>query len=209
MIESIIFDLDGVLFDGCELHARTFLAAVKQWNPLYHIDMAYHNEYLNGLSTRQKLSFLVQKGLIQEVDVDPIMTIKQQITAEELSNVICHSPRLQTMCIELSKSYNLFCVSNSIRSTVETCLKGLGIRPFFLDVITNEDVKNPKPDPEPYLTLFRRNRLLSARCLIVEDSPRGVASARASGGHVLQVAGPHEVTLEKIIDSIRVLNATM
>ncbi|WP_371825741.1 HAD family hydrolase [Nonomuraea turcica] len=54
-------------------------------------------------------------------------------------------------------------------------------------VITNEDTARGKPHPDPYLEAARRLGATPARCVAVEDSPVGVASAREAGCRVLVV----------------------
>ena len=62
-----------------------------------------------------------------------------------------------------------------------------------------------KPSPEPYLTAYLRFNLNANECLIVEDSVSGIASAKASGGNVLEVSDVHDVTLSKLLKRIEVI----
>src|SRR5262249_32092313 len=59
-------------------------------------------------------------------------------------------------------------------------------------IVTSDDCASAKPHPEPYLTALRALRLNPRRCLAVEDSPRGLASARAAGVPCIVV--PTELT---------------
>ncbi|MCF6471324.1 HAD family phosphatase [Nonomuraea sp. MG754425] len=77
-------------------------------------------------------------------------------------------------------------VSASPRSVVELVLPRLG-HAFDL-VIANEDTKRGKPWPDPYLEAARRLGTAPSRCVAVEDSPAGIAAARAAGCRVLTVS---------------------
>lgn len=55
--------------------------------------------------------------------------------------------------------------------------------------ITAEDVKRGKPDPEGFLLAARRLGVPIDQCLVFEDSPAGVAAAKAAGAHVAIVGG--------------------
>ena len=113
--------------------------------------------------------------------------------------------KVQHICAELkSRNYRLFCVSNSIRQTIITCLKGMDVIDYFEGIISNEDTTEAKPSPEPYLTLYRRFNLNPKECLILEDSPHGIESATKSGGNVLPVKNCNDVTLELIIQNINI-----
>ncbi|MEV4800644.1 HAD family phosphatase [Nonomuraea sp. NPDC049421] len=78
-------------------------------------------------------------------------------------------------------------VSASPRCVVELVLPRLG-HTFDL-IITDEDTERGKPWPDPYLEATRRLGASPSRCVAIEDSPTGIAAARAAGCHVL-VAGP-------------------
>lgn len=83
-------------------------------------------------------------------------------------------------------------VTSSGRPLVEVALDTLG-RDSFDVVVCGDEVDAAKPHPEPYLTAARLLGVPIARCVAIEDSPTGVASALASGAAVLAV--PAEVPL--------------
>ncbi|MGC4855417.1 HAD family hydrolase [Micromonospora sp. DT4] len=86
-------------------------------------------------------------------------------------------------------------VTSSPRALVEIALDTLG-RDNFDVVVAGDEVVAAKPHPEPYLTAARRLGAPIERCVAIEDSPTGVASALASGAAVLAV--PAEVPLPAI-----------
>jgi beta-phosphoglucomutase-like phosphatase (HAD superfamily) len=53
--------------------------------------------------------------------------------------------------------------------------------------VTGDDVTSHKPDPEPYLLAAKLLAVDPARCVALEDSPNGVASAGAAGCLVIAV----------------------
>ncbi|MEU6077268.1 HAD family phosphatase [Micromonospora sp. NPDC047074] len=83
-------------------------------------------------------------------------------------------------------------VTSSGRPLVEVALDTLG-RDSFDAVVCGDEVDAAKPHPEPYLTAARLLGVPIARCVAIEDSPTGVASALAAGAAVLAV--PAEVPL--------------
>jgi HAD superfamily hydrolase (TIGR01509 family) len=62
-----------------------------------------------------------------------------------------------------------------------------GLLDMFEAVVTRDDVVNPKPHPEPYLTAARHLRVLPANCLAIEDSHSGVRAAAAAGMQTVMV----------------------
>jgi HAD superfamily hydrolase (TIGR01509 family) len=201
MISNIIFDLDGVLFDGCDFHAETFIKALRLVRPDIEISREYHDIHLNALPTRNKLKVL---GLDADIS-EKVYTLKQEMTANNIGEYIKLDLKVQNICAELkSRNYRLFCVSNSIRQTIETCLQGMGVIDYFEGIISNQDTIEPKPSAEPYLTLYRKFNLNPKDCLILEDSPHGIESAMKSGANVLPVKNCNDVTLDLIIDTINI-----
>jgi len=113
MIKNIVFDLDGVLFDGCDLHASLFIKAVSQIKPDIILTKEYHDTILNGLPTKGKLRIL---NIVEEAT--EIYTIKQELTNAYLSTLPPSEKNIK-LCEELKHlGYDIYCVSNSIRSTI-------------------------------------------------------------------------------------------
>ena len=76
-------------------------------------------------------------------------------------------------------------VSSSYRALVDSVLAA-GVGPFEL-TLAGDEVTHAKPHPEPYLTAASRLGVDPARCVVVEDSPSGVAAAEAAGAAVVAV----------------------
>jgi HAD superfamily hydrolase (TIGR01509 family) len=76
-------------------------------------------------------------------------------------------------------------VTASSRAVMDAVLNVTGLS--FGVTVCGEDVRAPKPDPEPYLLAAARLGLPPAGCVVLEDSPTGVAAARAAGCPVIAV----------------------
>jgi HAD superfamily hydrolase (TIGR01509 family) len=86
-------------------------------------------------------------------------------------------------------------------------LTNLGILDQFDAVLTNEDVKNPKPNCEMYLRcLTLGGQIEPTQAIIFEDSPLGILAAESSGCHVIKVDSPEQLTYEFISNLICLLN---
>jgi HAD superfamily hydrolase (TIGR01509 family) len=90
-------------------------------------------------------------------------------------------------------------VTASARAIMDAVLKVTGLS--FAVTVCGEDVRRPKPDPEPYLLAAARLGVPAPGCVVLEDSPTGVAAARAAGCPVIAVPsvpvppGPGVLTL--------------
>lgn len=83
-------------------------------------------------------------------------------------------------------------VTSTERSLVETAIGGIGLD-SFVDSIAGDEVDANKPHPDPYLRAARRLGVDPRRCVAVEDSVVGVASAAGAG--CLTIAVPNHVEI--------------
>lgn len=204
MIEGVLFDFDGVLVPLVETHAHAFREALRVHGAPTHSPGGLVEAELNGLSTREKLRRLTQRGIVRADQHESIWKAKQDLTLEAIRQTV-RPDYAKTVMLETLRSigFKIACVSNSIFSTTDLALRCAEIRHLFDFVLTNEDAPRQKPYPDPYLEAFRRYGLLADRFLIVEDSPHGVESARRSGAFVLVVGSYKDVTLVRIEAAIR------
>jgi HAD superfamily hydrolase (TIGR01509 family) len=186
MIKAILFDLDGVLIDAVELHQKAFIEAVR---PYKEIDEEYHMKHLNGIPTKKKLEKLgFNTDLIEKINAD-----KQEITFKLIEDTIRPIPEVTKMIDELKKRQIPFAIcSNSIRKSIELFLKMAEITGYEF-IISNQEVINPKPNPEMYIKGIERLGLPKDEVLIVEDSPVGIEAAKASGANLCIVKDPYDI----------------
>jgi beta-phosphoglucomutase family hydrolase len=81
--------------------------------------------------------------------------------------------------------------SSTHRANVELILDLAGLRSFFREIVTAEDVTAGKPDPQVFLTAARRLGFAPARCVVFEDAHVGIEAARRGGMRVVGVATTH------------------
>lgn len=203
-IKAVLFDLDGVLVDATEWHYEALNRALGLFG--YTISRYEHLTTYNGLPTKKKLEMLsVEKGLPRGLH-NILNKIKQKYTREEILKRCTPVFEKEYMMHQLKRDgYKLACCSNSIRESVELMLRGSGILDLFDLILSNEDVKNPKPDPEMYLESFRHFELTPKDCVIVEDAGHGIEAAKRSGGNLCQVVGFGEVDYHRIHTFINTL----
>ena len=196
MIKLVIFDLDGVLVDACEWHRVALNEALKKVCS-YEISLEDHYNIFNGTPTKTKLNKLTEMGILEESKHRQIYEIKQAKTMEIISQMA--NPRQEK--IDLinwlkDQPIHVACYTNSIRLTAELMLEKTGILGLFELLVTNQDVENPKPHPEGYIKVLNHFDTNQDHGLIIEDSPKGLAAAEASGCRVIQVKTPNDVNIE-------------
>lgn len=202
MIKLIIFDLDGVLADTEDIHHLCLLKSVSTVTGL-PVDKFSYLFSLDGQTTKYKLSQLKIAFNLSDAQIDQIDIDKQMHTARMFKETLIPIPSQITMLQDLKVDYMLALASNSRKENVLHILNALGIIDFFSVILSSNDIKNPKPDPEIFLTVMNLLGIIPNETLILEDSPAGKYAAITAGANLLPVDKMSDVTLENIRDAIR------
>jgi HAD superfamily hydrolase (TIGR01509 family) len=197
VITSILFDMDGVLIDAKDWHYEALNRALALFG--LTIDRQAHLSTFDGLPTRKKLQILSQTQGLPTGLHELINTLKQDYTLElvyaRCRPVFGHQDALRRLKAD---GYRLAVCSNSVRASVETMMKLSALEPYLDLLVSNEDVTQPKPHPEMYLTAMQKLGADPGQCLIVEDNDHGIQAARASGGHLMIAASVDDVAYDKV-----------
>jgi HAD superfamily hydrolase (TIGR01509 family) len=81
----------------------------------------------------------------------------------------------------LAACYRLAIVTSSEPEPFARTHARTGLLPHFEMVLMKGDYERSKPEPDPYLRAVERLRLAPERCLVIEDSERGLRAAKAAG----------------------------
>jgi beta-phosphoglucomutase len=193
LIDSILFDFDGVLADTEPIHFacwREVLAGVG-------IEVAASRlpEFV-GVSDRAMIERLAaeRRPPVSAEELWPSYERKKDLFRARIGHEKLIREETVQLLRTLHLNYKLAVVSSSHRSEVEPPLERAGVRPLFQALVCGMEIQNLKPAPDPYL---RAAELLGARNpLVVEDSDAGVASGSAAGFAVLRISAPEALERE-------------
>jgi len=207
MIKLVCFDLDGVLVSSKEAHFESLNMALAEQDNKFVIEREEHIKKYDGLPTTKKLEMLhKEKGLPKDL-FEKVWTRKQELTAGVISKFVRPNNQIiSTMRRLKERGISVFVCSNSIRQTTKMYLLNLGLVEWVDDYISNEDVKQPKPNPAMYLKAMIKAGVSPCETMVVEDSHVGVKAAISSGAHLYVVSDPSEVNEEGIVGEIERLN---
>jgi HAD superfamily hydrolase (TIGR01509 family) len=193
-----IFDLDGVLVEACDWHRDALNLALKEVCN-YTISQEDHIAIFNGIPTSRKLKILTDMGILPNSLHKIINDLKQEKTIEIIKrNAFIRHEKIEMIKKIKQKNHIVCCYTNSIRKTAELMLEKTGIKELFEIILTNQDVLNPKPDPEGYEYLIKKFNISKENTYIIEDSPKGLAAAQASGANVIKVMNANDTDINKI-----------
>ncbi len=201
-IKAVIFDMDGVLIEAKDWHYEALNKALQ----LFGMEISRYDHLVtyDGLPTKKKLEMLSnENGLPKELHKF-INDMKQQYTME-----IVYANCKPTFHHEYALSklnhmgYKMAVCSNSIRNTIEIMMKKASLEKYFEFYVSNQDVKNGKPDPEMYNKAIEKLGLTPKECMIIEDNENGIKAARASGAWVMEVDVVEDVNIHNIQSHIK------
>jgi HAD superfamily hydrolase (TIGR01509 family) len=105
-----------------------------------------------------------------------------------------------------SKNIKIAVASNSIRETLKLALIRIGIIEFVDLIVSNEDVRRPKPCPDMYWQCMTKLNSLPKHTVIFEDSHIGREAALNSSAQLIPVKNQDDLTVEKINQAINMLD---
>jgi sugar-phosphatase len=178
-ISGILFDMDGVLISSTGADERCW----RQWAKHHEMEGAFSIESTHGRRAVDTLRAL-------RPDLDPVIEQRrlEDYDAEDYSGLII-LPGVEKLLASLPADRWTIVTSATVR-LLEGRLRQAGL-PIPNVLVPAESVANGKPHPEPYLTGAKLLGLVPAACLVIEDSPAGVASGKAAGSRVLAVLSSH------------------
>ncbi len=200
-IKAILFDMDGVLIDAKDWHYEALNKALGLFG--INIDYYEHLSTFDGLPTKVKLEIISKRYYLPEELHVFINQLKQLYTTEmvyQKCNPMFHH---EYALSKLHKSgYRIAVCSNSIRKTIELMMERAKLEKYLDLIISNEDVKRSKPDPEIYNKAIAEFGVLPSECIVVEDNINGIQAGMASGANVLEVSTVYDVNYENIMRKI-------
>jgi sugar-phosphatase len=173
--KAIIFDLDGVLVDSAECIERTWRAwAIRnQLDPESVIAVAHGRRAIETVQ-------LVAPQLSAEAELDSLAA-SESTTSEGVYEI--NGAR---ELLEMLPADKWAVVTSGIRVVAEFRLRHAGL-PVPPVMICADEISLGKPYPEGYLTAAERLGYSPAECLVIEDAPAGIESARAAGMRVIAI----------------------
>ncbi len=190
---GILFDMDGTLFKTEEVHAEALKSMAAHWRIRPPFPPEEIQERLKGMADHQVLELAKSwPGFPVDLDVRAFVEEKNRRVIELLKTLPLASwgaHQFKAFLAEAKREkLRLAIVTSSERAVTDALVEAAGLASSFDLIITLQDVTHPKPHPAPYLMAMERLGLAPSATLIFEDSAPGLAAARASGAHAVEVS---------------------
>lgn len=175
--KGAIFDMDGVLFDTEKLYQDIWQEMAKEHK--VELDSGFVKE-ISGTSGRKMLQVI--ERYYQVSDGNPIVDACMSRMRNKLSeSVPVKEGVFDILRFLKEKGVRTAVASSTDRQRIEQNLRMSGIRDYFMEIVSGQEVKNGKPAPDIYLCAAERIGCRAEECFAFEDSENGVRSAYAAG----------------------------
>lgn len=183
--DAILFDFDGVLADTEPIHWACWAEVLAPLGVALSWD--YYREHCMGVDDREMLRLMAAaaRPSCAWEDLFARYPDKKEMFRARTLEAPPFDAALGALLERLHRNHKLAVVTSSARAEIDPLLAAGGLRHHFDALVCGREAGAHKPAPEPYLLAAK---LLGAGApLVVEDSPAGIASARAAGFEVLHI----------------------
>lgn len=186
---AVIWDLDGTLIDSSHYHWEAWQAVMEAEN----FSLTYE-EYVADFGKRN--DEILRGRLGADLPDEFIARVSQ--AKEEVYRDLIRTKGLDLLpgaayWLERLKAEGWLqaLATSAPRGNIDAVFAALGIEKFFDAVISSEEVKVGKPEPDVFLAAAARMDVAPRDCIVIEDAPAGVEAARRAGMKSIGVLTTH------------------
>lgn len=175
---GIIFDLDGTLVDSMPFHFEAWKKAAARYGA--EITTSFLQKH-NGTA-----SYQIARELIKEYKLEKVIQNEQLLNAKsyEFSRLQDHITPIGPVADLVRKYYKMLPIglgTGGHRKEVERTLEVVELSKYFDTIVTADDIKNFKPDPETFLKCSILMKVSPSDIEVFEDTDQGIEAALSAG----------------------------
>jgi beta-phosphoglucomutase len=214
MIRAIFFDLDDTLVDAMDCHIEANKKAFESFDVSYQeIENNIKDVDFLGLRVSEVLEIMrdVSGKSNNQLPLNKLIKKREKIFLSLVKQNAKLLPGAKKAIIDSSKNFEVVAVvSSGTREFVTLSLKRFGLLKHIKFIVSAEDVRKGKPNPECYIKAFKRLpknlQIQKEECLVVEDSVNGIKAAKKAGLKTLLVPSKYNLKKTKADITISSLN---
>jgi beta-phosphoglucomutase len=176
MIKAVIFDFDGTLIDNMHLHFQSFQKALGNKLKIGKRDL-YMRE---GGRTLEIITDMTRSLSLDSYEIDRLIEEKKRIYNEIAQGLKMRPEALALISDIRRRGLRIGLATGSHRSALSPHM-GPQECALFDYIITGDETQHPKPHPEPYLMCAEGLGVRPQECVVVENAPLGIESAKGAG----------------------------
>ena len=179
MIDGVIFDMDGTMFDTERMWATFWEPALAALGLPYREGLAEAARGTAGVTTRNVVRQFYGPDCDAEAIVDSLHRVADEVF---FSAPVPKKPGLDALLAWLkARNIPMAVASSSREAMIRHNLDVWGLTQDFTAIVSGQHVAHSKPDPEIFLLTAQKLDVEPSRCLVLEDSYNGVRAGAAGG----------------------------
>jgi beta-phosphoglucomutase len=188
--QALIFDMDGTLIDNMDFHRRAFFAFLKK----HGINVTDEEYERKNQGTITEIIPRFFGSHLSESQIVALGEEKEDLYREMYGPYLKPIKGLREFLEDAArKGIKMALATMGDRKNVRFTLEGLGIAEYFSAVVSGEEVRLGKPNPEVFLLAAAKLSVPPDECMAFEDSFSGIRSAISAGMRTVGVASTHTV----------------
>lgn len=179
MIQTVIFDMDGVIVDTEPVHRYAYFKQFQELNIDVTEDM-YTS--FTGLSTRNTFQKLKEVFIIEQ-EVEELIQRKRTIFNDAFDSKADLEllEGVESLIKELHHNgIQLILASSASKVTIERVFRRFKLHEYFTHLVSGEDFPQSKPHPAIFEFAASLSIAPKENCMIIEDSTNGIKAAKAA-----------------------------
>jgi HAD superfamily hydrolase (TIGR01509 family) len=187
---AFVFDMNGTMIDDMRYHEDAWHhILVNQLHANLSREEVKHQLYGKNEELFERI---FGAGKFSKEEADAIASQKEARYREEYLSQLALIKGLDALILKARENNIQMAIGTAaIPLNVDFVLDNLHIRPFFPVIITADDVSVSKPHPDVFLKAAEKLGVAPGRCLVFEDSPKGIEAARRAGMRAVAITSYH------------------
>jgi HAD superfamily hydrolase (TIGR01509 family) len=213
MIQTVIFDMDGVIVDTEPVHRYAYFKQFEELN--IEVTEAMYTSF-TGFSTKNTFQTLKEQFQLQH-EVEDLIQRKRNIfnDAFDTKADLELLEGVRNLIEDLYQNgIQLILASSASKVTIDRVFTRFGLHDFFTHIVSGEDFPKSKPHPAIFEHAASLSMAPKENCIIIEDSTNGVKAAKAAGIYCVGYESEHSKDqnldeADKVITHFKELNADL
>ena len=187
----VCFDMDGVIIDSEPAHFDAFRVVLEDLTGTLMTQYTYAT-YFAGKTDRQGfIDYFLSINYSPSVSLEELIDHKSRVYNRSSFTKIRTYPNTTAFLKIIPNDWHCALVTSSTLSEVGSILNHFNLRRYFSVIVTADDIKHSKPNPEGYILAANLLGIDPSHCTAIEDSPSGVQAALSANMQCIALTTTH------------------